>query len=391
MRPEPSGARSPPVPLRRTAAKRPVPALRVLAALGLAAFPALTGCASDGTRPLAFATGTTAGIYYPLGGAISSRWTREIPGVVVKAEVTAGSVTNLIQVAKGESEVGIGQADAVADAVAGSGRFPEPLPISVLGRLYPNVVHLLSVAGRGVEAVEDLPGKRVSVGPPGSGNEVTARNLLRAAGIPESELRIRQMNYTQSINGLKDGALDALFLAAGLGVSSVIELGLTRDLVLVPFTEAEIARIEEANPAYQGFVVPPGVYPGVEAGVRTPSLWNLLFVHEEMPADLAGHLAGSLLTGREEFRPVTRNAEFIRLESLDAVGALPLHPGAAAFYGEERRRRRETAPGDPPAGNPEFPDTPDTPETPRTPESSPGEPGAPRPPAASPLPPDLPA
>ena len=337
-------------------------------ALGLAT-AALAGCASDRPRPLAFATGTTAGIYYPLGGALSSRWTREIPGVVVKAEVSAGSVTNLIQVAKGESEVGIGQADAVADAVAGSGRFPGPLPIAVLGRLYPNVVHLLSVAGRGVEAVTDLPGKRVSVGPPGSGNEVTARNLLRAAGIPETDLRLRQMNYTQSINGLKDGALDALFLAAGLGVSSVIELGLTRDLVLVPFSEAEIARIEAANPAYQGFVVPPGVYPGVESGVLTPSLWNLLFVHEDLPAPLAGRLAGSLLAGREEFRPVTRNADFIRLENLDAVGALPLHPGAAAFYRAERRRRGGGDP--PPPGSPEAPERPGEPAPPPSPPGPP--------------------
>lgn len=355
-----SGRRSPETGIRtgpgRRGSDRPAVAREIGAGIGVCfgiglgigiAAATLAGCANDRPRPLAFATGTTAGIYYPLGGALSSRWTREIAGVVVKAEVSAGSVTNLIQVAKGESEVGIGQADAVADAVSGSGRFPAPLPIAVLGRLYPNVVHLLSVAGRGVETVTDLPGKRVSVGPPGSGNEVTARNLLRAAGIPEADLRLRQMNYTQSINGLKDGALDALFLAAGLGVSSVIELGLTRDLVLVPFSEDEIARIEAANPAYQGFVVPPGVYPGVESGVRTPSLWNLLFVHEDLSAPLAGRLAASLLAGRAEFRPVTRNADFIRLESLDAVGALPLHPGAAAFYREERRRRGDEAPPPP--------------------------------------------
>lgn len=331
------------VPARRRPGRFPAPARANALAIALAGAlaAAAPGCSPDRPRPLAFATGTTAGVYYPLGGAISSRWTRDLPGVVVKAEVSAGSVTNLIQVAKGESDIGIGQADAVADAVAGAGRFPEPLPVAVLGRVYPNVVHLLSVAGRGVRRVEDLAGKRVSVGPPGSGNEVTARNLLRAAGVAESDLRIRQMNYTQSINGLKDGALDALFLAAGLGVSSVIELGLTRDLVLVPFSTDEIARIEAANPAYQGFVVPPGVYRGVESGVLTPSLWNLLFVHRDLPEETASALAGSLLAGREEFASVTRNADFIRLDSLDAVGSLPLHAGAAAFYREERARRTD--------------------------------------------------
>jgi len=67
----------------------------------------LSACAEDRPRPLALATGTTAGVYYPLGGAMASRWTRDLSGIVVKAEVSAGSVTNLIQVAKGESDIGV--------------------------------------------------------------------------------------------------------------------------------------------------------------------------------------------------------------------------------------------------------------------------------------------
>ena len=298
----------------------------------------LSGCGGGSERPMALATGTTAGVYYPLGGALASRWTRDLPGVVVKAEVSAGSVTNLIQVAKGESDIGFGQADAVADAFRGTGRFPEPLPLAVLGRIYPNIVHLLSVEGRGVHSVADLRGKRVSLGPPGSGNEVTARNVLRAVGIAEEDFRVRQMNYNQSINGLKDGTVDAVFLAAGLGVSSVVELGLTRDLVLVPFTPEEIVAVETANAAYQGIEVPPGVYRGVDVPTLTPSLWNMLFVHRDLPADIARRLAASLLAGREEFRSVTRNADFIQVDSLGEVGNLPLHPGARAFYGEERAR-----------------------------------------------------
>lgn len=293
---------------------------------------------------MALATGTTAGIYYPLGGAVASRWTRDLPGVVVRAEVTAGSVTNLIQVAKGESDIGFGQADAVADAFRGSGRFPEPLPLRVLGRVYPNIVHLLSVAGRDVASVADLRGKRVSLGPPGSGNEVTARNVLRAVAIAESDIRVRQMNYNQSINGLKDGTLDAVFLAAGLGVASVVELGLTRELILVPFTEEEIAAVEAQNPAYDGIEVPPGAYRGVDRPTLTPSLWNLLFVHEDLPDRVAYGFARSLLAGREEFRAVTSNADFLRLDSLPEVGSLPLHPGAEAYYDHERARSAGSPP-----------------------------------------------
>jgi len=288
---------------------------------------AVAGC-GKGNRPLAIATGNPAGVYYPLGGAIASRWSDDLPGIVVKAEGTAGSVTNLIQVARGESDIGFSQADAVADALAGRGRFPEPLPLRVLGRLYPNVLHLLSVRGRGVERVEDLRGKRVSVGPPGSGNQVTAWNVLEALGFGPDDFRVRQLNYTQSINAMKDGRLDALFLAAGLGVASVVELGLTRELLLVPFTEAEIERIEARNPAYEGFEVPADTYRGVETGTLTPSLWNLLVVHRDMPDALAASLVRSRLAGRDGFLRVTPNAAFIQRSELLLIGDLPAHPGA---------------------------------------------------------------
>ncbi len=283
----------------------------------------------EGNRPLAVATGNPAGVYYPLGGAMASHWTAEIPGIVVKAEVTAGSVTNLIQVARKESDIGFSQADAVADALAGRGRFPEPLPLLVLGRLYPNVVHLVSVRSRGIEKVEDLRGKRVSVGPPGSGNQVTAWNVLETLGFSPGDFRVRQLNYAQSIAALKDGRLDALFLAAGLGVSSIVELGLTRDLVLVPFTGQEIGLIEARNPAYEGFDVPPGVYRGVEEPVLTPSLWNMLVVHQDMPESLVASLTSSLLQGRDGFLRVTPNARFIERSELLKIGSLPAHPGAS--------------------------------------------------------------
>jgi len=87
------------------------------------------GCA-EGNRPLAVATGNPAGVYYPLGGAMASHWTADLPGVVVKAEVTAGSVTNLIQVARKESDIGFSQADAVADALGDAERDSDRLPLT---------------------------------------------------------------------------------------------------------------------------------------------------------------------------------------------------------------------------------------------------------------------
>ena len=113
---------------------------------------------------MAIATGGPAGLYYPFGGAMASIWSKQLPHVNVKAEVTGGSVTNVIQVARGESEFGIAMADVVTDAYLGRGRFPEALPLRVLLNAYPNIVHILSLEDSEITSVQHMRGKRVSLG-----------------------------------------------------------------------------------------------------------------------------------------------------------------------------------------------------------------------------------
>lgn len=291
-------------------------------------------CGGEGQQTLSIATGNTNGLYYPLGGGLASIWSRHVDGVNMKAETTAGSVTNLIQVAKGESEVGFTQADALAAALAGSGRFPEPMPLASLGKLYPNVVHLVTIRSTGIESVQDLRGRRVSVGPPGSGNAVTAWNVLEAMGIGESDFTVRQLNYAQMSNGLKDGTLDAGFIAGGVGMPAVVEIGVSRDMVLVPFSEDEIATIVRSEPAYSGFVMPPGVYRGVDEPVLTPTLWNLLVVLDTMDDGLAYDLTRTMLERREDLANISSVASFITPLSARDVGDFPLHPGARRYFDE---------------------------------------------------------
>jgi len=150
---------------------------RTLALTALTILCGLAGC--DSTRStMTFATGNPSGVYYPYGGGLASIWSRTLDGVNVKAEVTGASVINVIQVARGESEMGIAMGDVVISAYRGEGRFPEPLPLRTLFAAYPNFFHLVALAASGIVNVDDLRGKRVSMGAPGSGTAVAAENVL---------------------------------------------------------------------------------------------------------------------------------------------------------------------------------------------------------------------
>ncbi|HXV60664.1 MAG TPA: TAXI family TRAP transporter solute-binding subunit [Vicinamibacteria bacterium] len=290
--------------------------------------------AATEAQTLSIATGNPSGLYYPLGGGLASVWSKHVPGVNIKAEVTAGSVTNLIQVAKLESDIGLAQGDSVADAVRGANAFPKPLPLAVLAKMYPNVVHLVTVEGSGVDSVSDLLGKKVSVGPPGSGNAVTAWNILDAVGIGEDEFVVRQLNYAETANGLKDGVIDAGFIAGGVGIAAIVELAAARDIALVPFTDEEMATISARIPAYSSFSVPRGVYRGVNEPVQTPTLWNFLVVHQSMDEETAYRLVRAIFDHRSVLESISQVARFIVPETAADVGDLPLHPGARRYYDE---------------------------------------------------------
>jgi len=306
--------------------RRPLAVALVAACLPTAAAPAET---------LSLATGNPSGIFYPLGGGIASIWTRHVPGVRIRAEVTAASVTNLIQVARGESAAALTMGDAMAAAVAGSGRFPYPLPVVALARLYPNLLHVVSVEGAGIRRFSDLRGRRVSLGAAGSGTALAARNMLEALGMDESELDARRLNFAETGAALRDGSIDAGFIAAGIGNAAVTELGLSRGLVLVDFDDSELERISAHQAAYAPFTLPAGVYPGIDAPTRLPSIWCLLAVHRDMEPALAERLVAALFDHRDELLRVSKVVRFLTLESAAATGTLPLHPGARRYF--ERR------------------------------------------------------
>lgn len=303
--------------------------LIVLATLSLL----VSGCDTE-RRTLTFATGNPSGIYYPFGGGLASIWSRTLDGVNMKAEVTGASMINVIQVARGESEVGIAMGDVVASAYLGENRFPEPLPVRTLFAAYPNVVHLVARADAGINQVADLRGKRVSMGAPGSGTSVAAENILTGLDIPFADVQIQYLNFSGTADGIKDGVLDAAFIVGGLGIGVVKELALTRDVVLVGLTPEDTAKLNSRFPAYLPELIPQATYRGVVADVPTLGTWNLVVVNENMEEALAYRLLCSLYKNQPQLESIVAAARFTTPANADRMAAVPLHPGAARYLKE---------------------------------------------------------
>jgi TRAP transporter TAXI family solute receptor len=304
----------------------------------LAASLALAGCGQGGQgERLSIATGGSGGVYFVYGGGLAEQIGEQLDGYQATAEVTSASVDNMYLIADRKSDLAFTLADTAADAVNGTDTFDgEKVPAQALARLYNNLTQVATVRDKGIDSVEELRGKRVSVGSPGSGTEVIALRVLEAAGLdPDRDIDRQQLGVGESVQAVKDGALDAFFWSGGVPTGAVTDLATTRELVLLPTDQYA----EQLKERYGGFYataeIAAGGYEGIEAPVKVIAVPNYLVVHRSMDPELAYQLTRLLFERKEQLAEVHPAAGRLELDTAPNVAPLELHPGAKRYYDEQ--------------------------------------------------------
>lgn len=308
----------------------------------LVALVALAGCGGGGggggggadSRRLSIATGGTGGVYFVYGGGLAKLITSSLEGYEATAEVTSASVDNMTLIGDEKTAVAFTLADTASDAVQGRGSFKEQVPAQALARLYTNYTQVVTTAGKGIDRIEDLKGKRVSVGSPNSGTEVIALRILEAAGLNPDDLRRQQLGVAESVQAVKDGSLDAFFWSGGLPTGAVTDLATSRKIVLLP-TDEYVQRLRsQYGEVYAETTIKGGTYKGVADSVAVVGVPNYLVVNRSMSEDLAYQLTKLLFEKKSELIKVHPEAKNLDLETAQQVTPLELHPGAQRYYQE---------------------------------------------------------
>jgi len=295
---------------------------------------------AGGKTRLSIATGGTGGVYYPYGGAIARVITAHLAGVEATAEVTAASVDNLKLVRDHKSDIAFSLADTLDDAVAGRGAFARrgPVPARVLAVLYDNYTHLVASGSSGVVRIADLAGKYVSIGAAGSGTELIATRVLRAAGLePGRDFTPVSLGVAQSVDALKDGKIDAFFWSGGVPTASVLDLASTSGITWrLLSTDDVLGALQKTygTSLYSRLIVPRDAYAGLPADVAVVGVANLLVVHQDMPEQLAYDITRLLFEHQAELVAVHAEAARLRPASETTASPAPFHPGAIRFYRE---------------------------------------------------------
>ena len=193
----------------------------------------------------------------------------------------------------------------------------------------------MALKDSGIERIEDLKGKTVSIGAPNSGTEVIGLRLMEVAGLdPDKDVTRRAMGVGESSAALREGSIDAFVWSGGLPTGAITDLATTDEIVLLPLDRYVPQLNERYGEAYQESEVEEGEYPGVPA-TKTIAVPNLLMVRSDMDEALAHDLIALMFDHKAQLAEVHPSAEKLTLEDAQkVVEGVELHPGAERYYQE---------------------------------------------------------
>jgi len=309
-----------------------------VALLGLAIL--LTGCKDERATFVTIGTGGATGIYYPTGVAISRMINRNFEEYAIKATVesTSGSVFNLNAVMNGDIVFGVVQSDRQFQAYNGEAEWAEAGPQTDLRSVFsihPESITLVASDKSGIKCIEDMKGKRVNLGNPGSGQLQNSRDILTAAGLTEQDISAEYVKAIEAPSLLQDERLDAFFYTVGHPNSNIKEATSGRIKVrIVPITGRGVDNLLDKHSYYAKSVIPHSFYRyslntedvesiGVKATFVTSSKVSEKIVYA---------LTKEVFENLEDFKSLHEAYKVLTKEDMLKGLSAPIHKGAMKYY-----------------------------------------------------------
>lgn len=306
-------------------------ALILLTACALVAGPASAQSAQQGRYSIA--TASPGGTFYAYGGGWSNLLNQKL-GFNTSTQVTGGGVDNLILLGNKKVDFGMTTTSEAHAAYLGEPKWTRGKKFDNLRALFmthPAVLHVLSSASRPVRTIRDLDGKRVCLGPAGSGHDRNYRIIFNILGIKPA--RIINLPFGDAIRQLGDGQMDAIAMLVGPPNSSVMQFDATHTAYLAEFPQADRELINQKAPAIVPFTIGAGAYKSITKPVETTAVWAIMVADKDLPADVIYRIMKVTYENKPFLMAAHKAARFLEMKTI--LGSpIPLHAGAVKYYRE---------------------------------------------------------
>jgi TRAP transporter TAXI family solute receptor len=284
-------------------------------------------------------TASLAGTYFPVGVALCRlvNEDRREHGIRCAAQRSAGSVANIRALRAGEIDLALVQSDVQDAALNGTGALAEdgPFPdLRAVLSLYPEALTVVARREAGIAGLGDLPGTRISPGPPGSGQRELWEAVSAAMGwTAEDFAAVLDLAPTDQAAALCEGQIDTFVITIGHPAPTVREAASGCDASLVPVTGPEIAALVGASPYFAEAVILGGLYRGNPAPVATFGVMATLVTRADVADTVIATLVGAAFGKVDALRALDPVLAGLEAEAMANAGrTAPLHPAAQSYF-----------------------------------------------------------
>lgn len=311
-------------------------------ALTGAAVAAMMAPAAYAEEFVTIGTGGVTGVYYPTGGAICrlvNKGKKE-HGIRCSVESTGGSIYNIKTIRAGELEFGVAQSDWQYHAYNGTSKFEDDGAFEGLRAVFsvhPEPFTVVARADSGITNFEDLKGKRVNIGNPGSGQRGTMEVLMGALGWTTDDFALAtELKAAEQSQALCDNQIDAMVYTVGHPSGSIQEATTACDSVLVNVTGDAVTSLVDENPYYRTASIAGGMYRGNDAETSTFGVGATFVSSTDVSDEAVYTIVKSVFDNIDDFKKL--HPAFAHLDPKEMATAglsAPLHDGAAKYYKEQ--------------------------------------------------------
>ena len=292
---------------------------------------------SAGPTNIAMATGGTSGTYYGFSSIVAQVLNDKCGDALnISVESTGASKANIQLVAAGQDQLAIVQNDVMTYAYNGTDLFAEDGAItnfSAVMTMYPETVQI--VANKSITSIDQLAGKKVSVGDAGSGVEFNATQILAAYGMDiNRDIGKNNQSFADSADSLKNGTIDAAFVVAGAPTTAVTELASTYNFNILEIDPEHAAALQADYPFYTYTTLPAGTYGPVETDVKTVSVMATYIAANDLSEDAVYAFVKGIFENKDAIAAGNAKGELIDIETAVSGINIPFHPGAKKYYEE---------------------------------------------------------
>ncbi|MBR1804829.1 MAG: TAXI family TRAP transporter solute-binding subunit [Selenomonadaceae bacterium] len=294
------------------------------------------GCGS--TKPpesdvLRLGTGGEGGMYYTYGTKLAELIAADGKIRPLDVKTSSGSASNLRLFKEKAIDLAIVQSDTLSDAINGRGNFSNDgkgFSYAAVAAVYHEVCQIVVLKDSGIQTVNDLVGKRVSISDLESGSMKNALQILEAHGITKEMFSPLYMSFAEAAAALQDGMIDAFFVTAAVPSVPITKLTDAKEIRLLSISEDAQQKLIDVYGGYTQYKIPANIYKGQTEEVSTIGVKAVLVASTEVPDKEISYLTEFVLKNYEKL-PHDKNVKLDVNFAVENVAA-GFHSGAAKFY-----------------------------------------------------------